>query len=115
MVYENVTRLGVFPMSTVVKVGDTLSDIGEGLNAGAWTVGVIKGSSELGLSEQEVLALEPSEWEWRRKKVSDRMKEAGAHYVIETIVELEDVIADINDRLNTQDQLLRGHTIHYPG
>lgn len=33
---------------SVIKVGDTVSDIREGKNAGVMTVGVIEGSSEMG-------------------------------------------------------------------
>lgn len=36
-----------------IKVGDTISDIREGVQAGVWTVGVVEGSSQLGLSQQE--------------------------------------------------------------
>ncbi len=41
-------------MSSMVKVGDTISDVKEGVNAGMWSVAVIKGSSELGLTQEEV-------------------------------------------------------------
>ena len=34
MCYQNAIQLGVFPMQAIVKVGDTLVDIEEGLNAG---------------------------------------------------------------------------------
>ena len=44
-------------MKNAVKVGDTVSDIKEGVNAGVWSAGVIEGSSELGLSEEEFEAL----------------------------------------------------------
>ena len=35
---QNAIQLGVYPLQTMVKVGDTLPDIEEGLNAGMWTV-----------------------------------------------------------------------------
>lgn len=47
MMYRNAEKLGVYPMSHIIKVGDTISDIKEGLNASAWSVGVIEGSNEM--------------------------------------------------------------------
>jgi phosphonoacetaldehyde hydrolase len=40
MIYENAISMKVYPLEAVVKVGDTISDIDEGLNAGTWTIGV---------------------------------------------------------------------------
>ncbi|MFN8371302.1 MAG: hypothetical protein U0694_00270 [Anaerolineae bacterium] len=34
MMYQNAMRLNVYPMAAVVKVGDTMPDIEEGLSAG---------------------------------------------------------------------------------
>mgnify|MGYP003448819892 CR=1 FL=1 len=53
MIYENMKRLNVMSVHQVMKVGDTISDIKEGKNAGVYTVGVIEGSSEMGLSMEE--------------------------------------------------------------
>lgn len=47
----------------VVKVGDTVSDIKEAVNAGVWSVGVIIGSSEMGLSLDEFNALTEADQE----------------------------------------------------
>ncbi|MFD7523541.1 phosphonoacetaldehyde hydrolase [Paenibacillus chitinolyticus] len=92
MIYENCIRLGVYPLHHVVKVGDTLSDIREGLNAGVWTVGVVLGSSELGMSEAEVSACPPEELKRRCEEVRGRFYEAGAHYVIESVGKLDTVL-----------------------
>ena len=54
-------ELGVYPMNHMIKVGDTVSDMKEGRNAGMWTVGVILGSSELGLSEWAAETMDPVE------------------------------------------------------
>ena len=40
-----------------LKVGDTIADIKEGVNAGIDTVGIIEGSSLMGLSQEEYEAL----------------------------------------------------------
>jgi phosphonoacetaldehyde hydrolase len=50
-------QFGVFSMEAVVKVGDTLLDIEEGLNAGMRTVGLSRTGNLVDLSEQEVQAL----------------------------------------------------------
>jgi phosphonoacetaldehyde hydrolase len=92
-------RLGVFPMKACVKVGDTLVDIGEGLNAGMWTVGITETGNELALSRTEVEALPPSELAALLRVASDRFLSAGAHYVIPEVAELPEVISRINECL----------------
>lgn len=52
MIFANMKALGVSAVNRVVKVGDTVSDVLEG---------VIEGSSELGLSQQEYEALDPQQ------------------------------------------------------
>src|SRR5208283_4258580 len=59
MCLQNALNLQLYPMEAFVKVGDTLPDIAEGLNAGMWSIGLAKPGNELGLTEQEVVALEP--------------------------------------------------------
>ena len=86
----------VFPPKLVVKAGDTVMDILEGKNAGAWSVGIIKGSSVVGLSEAEYNALGEAERKELHEKARKIYMEAGADYVIEDITELPEVIAKIN-------------------
>lgn len=99
MIYKNAIQLDIYPMSQIVKVGDTISDIKEGLNASTWTVGVIKGGSELGMREEEVRACPPSELAERMNHVRQRFIEAGAHEVISSIGELEKALTIIEARL----------------
>ena len=56
MIYKNMTELAVPSVDCVVKVGDTIADIKEGVNAKVWTVGVVPGSNELGLTLDECFA-----------------------------------------------------------
>ena len=42
MIFANMQALGLSSVKNVVKVGDTISDIREGVQAGVWTVGVWK-------------------------------------------------------------------------
>ncbi|MFD0617186.1 phosphonoacetaldehyde hydrolase [Paenibacillus sp. GCM10027629] len=99
MCYRNAELLGIYPMGAMVKVGDTISDVLEGVNAGMWSVGVIQGGSELGLSEAEVANMQAEELEARMQVVEERFKAAGAHYVIKHIGEFPALIDRINERI----------------
>ena len=99
MVYENAVRLQVYPMATIVKVGDTISDIHEGLNAGCWSVGVAATGNQLGLSAEEFAALAPVEKAARLNAVRKELAEAGAHYVVDSVAELALVLDEIEERL----------------
>lgn len=100
MVYQNMINLAIASPLSVIKIGDTLSDIREGVNAGVWTVGVVLGSSELGLTEQEVAALPFEALYCRMKTVKEKMFAAGAHYVIDSIDELLNIVPIINQKMN---------------
>ena len=41
MAFRNAEAMGIYPMQSIVKIGDTVSDIKEGVNAGMWSVGVV--------------------------------------------------------------------------
>ena len=99
MIYKNMCDLAVPSRFSVLKYGDTISDIKEGLNAGVWTVGVILGSNEMGLTEEEVQALPEEELKSRMSEVRNRMYAAGAHYVVDSIKELPALIECINARM----------------
>lgn len=87
---------------SVVKYGDTISDIKEGVNAGVWSVGVILGSNEMGLTEDEVKQLPEAELKKRMAVVRNRMYAAGAHYVVDNICELPALIESINARMENE-------------
>lgn len=99
MCYQNAIQLRVFPMAACVKIGDTLVDIEEGLNAGMWTIGLALSGNELGLTQAEVAKLSPEVLETQRRKISARMFQAGAHYVVDGIWECVAIVNEINDRL----------------
>ena len=100
MVYENMRKSNVYPSSCVVKVGDTTMDILEGVSAGVWTVGILEGSSQVGLSYEEEQVISPSEKENRMKKAEEIYRNAGADFVIKDITKLPEVIEEINRRLS---------------
>lgn len=88
MCYQNAIQLGVYPNEAIVKVGDTLPDIEEGLNAGMWTVGLALTGNLLGLSEAEVNALTAEERQAARKRIGEQLYRAGAHVVVDGIWDL---------------------------
>ena len=82
-----------------VKIGDTVSDIDEALNAGMWAVGVAATGNEIGLSASDLAAL-PQQDRFRRMEAArDRLKRAGAHYVVDSAPCLESVLDEIDGRL----------------
>jgi phosphonoacetaldehyde hydrolase len=99
MAINSAMQLGVYPMEACVKVGDTLLDIAEGLNAGMWAVGVTKTGNEVGLTQAEVEALPGRELASKLQTASERMLQAGARYVVEEVLQLPAVIADVGVRL----------------
>lgn len=92
MIFENMKALGVSDVKHVVKVGDTVSDVKEGVNAGVWSVGVVEGSSELGLSQEEFEALSDQEREAACRKAEETFRAAGAHFVIRNLSELPQLV-----------------------
>ena len=103
MVMQNIMNLQVFPPAAVVKVGDTLPDIDEGLNAGTWTIGLAKTGNEVGLNEEEIEKLSPEEFHEKLTRARTRLAQAGAHYVVDTIAEVPAVVDRIEDRLKAGD------------
>lgn len=99
MIFRCMEALDVYPPKRVVKVGDTLIDIEDGINAGVWSVAVVDSSSEMGLSEAEFIALDPSERDRRRADVRAKFEAAGADGVLTNLGELPDFIRDLNRRL----------------
>ena len=89
MCYLNAVRLGTYPMHSMVKVGDTISDIQEGLNAGMWTVGVARTGNMIGLSAEALAALSPAAQSALLAGARSRLREAGAHYVIDSVRDLD--------------------------
>lgn len=98
MIFQNMCEMDIASLRSVMKVGDTISDIKEGVNAGVWSVGVILGSNELALTEEEVAAMPAEELKRRMTDVRYRMYAAGADFVIDDITELPRLIESIEKR-----------------
>ena len=101
MVYRNLDLMNVHPIQSVVKVDDTVSGIGEALEAGCWGVGIARYSNYLDMDTlEEAQSLPKDEIQRRLVKTRDILQKAGAHYVINTFDELPGVVEEINLRLS---------------
>lgn len=100
MLYKNMCNLGVWPVQSIVKVDDTVSGVGEGLSAGAWSVGVYGLSNYTDINSNQQWAEMSAEEKQTRKMASrEILRTSGAHYLAETTAELPAIVADINRRL----------------
>lgn len=95
MVYKNMIDLAIPSVDEVVKVGDTIADIKEGVNARVCSIGIITGSNEMGLTEEEYNAMPAAELLRMKDEVRNRMLAAGADYVLDNITELPACIQSI--------------------
>ncbi len=99
MCYLNAIQLNIYPLEAMIKIGDTLSDVQEGLNAGMWTIGLTRSGNELGLSEVEVAGMDAGDLTRRLSVIDAAYRDAGVHYVAEGIWAVLPLIDDINARL----------------
>ena len=89
--------MDVYPIRSVVKVDDTVSGVGEGQNAGCWTVGIARYSNYMNIDSYEHEAsLSEEEIEARLIHSRKILSDAGADYVIDTLEQLPYVINGIN-------------------
>lgn len=96
MIFQNMQVLGLSDVASVIKVGDTASDIAEGKAAGVWTVGIVEGSSEMGLSEAEWQACNEDEKIAHRQRTEAAYRAYGADFVIQDASGLVRVIDALN-------------------
>jgi len=100
MLYRNLDLMDVSPIQSVVKVDDTVSGVGEALEAGCWGVGIASYSNYMDIDSMEHAAsLSEAEMDRRLKITRGILRKAGAHSVIDTCAQLPEVIADVNARL----------------
>lgn len=96
MIFENMKQLQVSDVHAVLKVGDTISDIQEGKAAGVLTVGILEGSSLMGLTQQEYERMDISKQQVLCQCLSDEYREAGADYILKNMRELPALIRKLN-------------------
>jgi phosphonoacetaldehyde hydrolase len=99
MLLRAMERLRVYPPSAVVKAGDTPLDIAEGLNAGAWTIGIARSGSLVGRTEQELALLSDVEVTDLVAGARRILLDSGAHLVIDTVAGLVQAVEWIGSRL----------------
>lgn len=99
MCYLNAIHLMAAPMWSMVKIGDTPSDVEEGLNAGMWTIGVTRTGNEIGLTEAEWNATDASQRVQLLASATQRLTGAGAHYIVESAAESLDILGEIDGRI----------------
>ncbi|MEB7463106.1 phosphonoacetaldehyde hydrolase [Staphylococcus succinus] len=98
MIFENMRQLELQSVHEVIKVGDTLSDIKEALNSGVTAVGVIKGSSIIGLSESEWINLNNDDKKEIIEEAKQKFLAHGANYVLNDITELPLLLESIQEK-----------------
>ena len=102
MVYKNLDMLNITPIQSVIKVDDTASGVGEAVNAGCWGVGVSRYSNYMDIdAPEDAEKLSEGEIEKRNEKTKSILHNAGAHYIIDSIADIEPVIEDVNKRLSS--------------
>ncbi|HVP20060.1 MAG TPA: phosphonoacetaldehyde hydrolase [Spirochaetia bacterium] len=99
MCFLNAIKLQAYPPRRLVKIGDTPADIQEGLNAGMWTIGVTLSGNEVGLSRSQLSALTDEEQSVLMQEAEKRLRDAGAHFVTESVGTCRDVLAGIEERI----------------
>lgn len=98
-------QLRAYPMAAIVKVGDTVPDIEEGLNAGMWTIGLALTGNEIGLDEAAVKNLPATQLHRLLERARQRLLQAGAHYVVDGIWDVPPVLEEINTRLRAGERI----------
>ena len=99
LLFEAAMRLDIYPMTTIVKVDDTTVGIQAGRNAGCWTVGVTLTGNCVGLSLEEVEALSQQERVTMCEAAGEKLRDAGAHEVIESVADLPAVVDLFEEKL----------------
>jgi len=99
MLMRNAQLLDVYPPWSCVKIGDTVSDIEEGRNAGMWTIGLTRTGNLVGLSAAEWNELSTSQKEHRLRLAEKTLFAAGAHFVAEDLSACDHILAKIEERL----------------
>mgnify|MGYP000096842043 CR=1 FL=1 len=99
MALKNVIDLSVTDVAACIKVDDSAPGIYEGHNAGMWTVGLLLSGNEAGLTYQEFLDADEATLSAAREKARTKLSKSTPHYLIDTIDDFPNIVADIEKRL----------------
>ncbi len=94
-IYKCMIDLGVYPPSALIKVDDTAPGIAEGVSAGCVTVGIALSGNAVGRTAEELSRMSDADIAECRAAATDVLKAAGADYVIDTVADLPDLVAQI--------------------
>ncbi|WP_439551270.1 phosphonoacetaldehyde hydrolase [Falsiroseomonas sp.] len=97
--WKVLAEMGIWPASAVVKVDDTPPGIGEGRQAGTWTVGLALSGNIAGLSAEDLAVLPESDRDAIRTRATAELVDSGAHLVIDSIADLPWAITAIEERM----------------
>ncbi|MCS6995508.1 MAG: phosphonoacetaldehyde hydrolase [Casimicrobiaceae bacterium] len=98
-IYRCLLDLAVWPAHAVVKVDDTVPGLLEGAHAGCWTVGVLASGNEAGLTLEAWQAMNAADRAQVRRRVAERLDAAHPDALIDTVADLPEVLARIEERL----------------
>ncbi len=96
MIFENAHRLGVYPLHHCVKIGDTVADVQEGLNAGMWVIGITRTGNEVGMTQSELAELSDVDQYRLEQNAAHKLKEAGAHFTAVSVEACKVILEEIN-------------------
>ena len=99
MIYKNCEKMDVYPLSSMVKIGDTVADVEEGINAGLWTIGLTKSGNEVGLSLAEAGTADPAWLSDRIAFAGNKLLDAGADFVAEGVWDCWPILEEIDRRI----------------
>jgi len=99
MCYRNAILLGAYPLWRCVKIGDTPSDIAEGINAGMWTIGITATGNEIGLSRCEWETLPTGKRTALEREAAQRLTGAGAQFTAASLADCTEILDEIERRL----------------
>jgi len=92
MAWAALIALDVWPAWAAVKVDDAPVGIAEGRHAGCWTVGVAASGNAVGLSAEDLAALDPADRSARIAAARTALAAEGADVVIDNVSQLMPVI-----------------------
>ena len=96
--YKCFIDLAVYPPSSVIKVDDTEPGILEGVAAGCVTVGVTLSGNEVGKTPEQLRAMSESEISPLRERAANKLTEAGADHILDSVAGLPGLIEQLEQQ-----------------
>lgn len=96
MINKILHDMAISDPQNAIKVGDTIVDIEEGQNANVKTVGIIEGSSLMGMNQDEYETLTQEQRLECCQVVREQFESANADFIINNLAELPEVVKSLN-------------------